>query len=375
MDYVSDGPRCPSASPPTAGVAASTCQTEREVFGESVERQLYKLTALLAVAIGLSGCTPKSTEVTGTPADEPRAALQSAPSQDPTNRNADQKPDATGDDANEIRGDRAKAVATGMPKDSPAASRRPKAKRERPWAHNTGPTDRAALTPSKGFAIKTDGAVLEDLDVTGTVTIDADDVTLRNFRIKATSWYAIRVEDGHSGIVIEDGEIYGMSSAGILGVGYIARGLHIHDSGSDGIKAQGSGGPTVVEHCFIEKLGTNDGAHADGNQTAAGSNITFRYNNIYMPSPGTPAYPGAPYKSNATFKFEAEPPKIQNFVIENNWLTGGNYTIYCRPGISARNNIIGRENGGWPRKEERRVRSGKCNEWSGNRWEDTGGPI
>ncbi len=244
---------------------------------------------------------------------------------------------------------------------------------ERPWAHNTGPNDPEALTPSGTLTITTDGAVLENLDISGMLTIDADNVTVRNFRIEASAYYGIRVADGHSGIVLEDGEIYGMKSAGILGVGYSARRLHIHDSDGDGLKAQGTGGPTVVEYCFIEKMGRGLEAHADGNQTRGGSNITFRYNNIYMPYPGTPNYPGAPYKSNAAFMSSG---KISNFVIERNWLTGGNYTIYCsNSGVSVRNNIFGRENGGLSKgKEARRLRSGSCVEWSGNRWEDTGEP-
>ena len=242
----------------------------------------------------------------------------------------------------------------------------------RPWAHNTGPSDPDALEPSSSRRITTDGAVLENLDIDGTVTIDADDVILRNFRIAATSWYGIQIEAGHRGIVLEDGEIYGMRSAGILGAGFTARRLHIHDSDGDGIKAQGSGGSTLVESCFIEKLGMADGAHADGNQTRGGSDITFRGNNIYMPKPGTPSYPGAPYKSNATFMLQLD---VSDFVIENNWLTGGNYTIYCTSGVSVRNNTFGRENGGWPDKEERRVRSGTCDEWSSNVWEDTGEPL
>lgn len=243
---------------------------------------------------------------------------------------------------------------------------------DRPWAHNTGPSDPDALEPSSSRTITTDGVVLENLDIDGTVTIDADHVVLRNFRIAATSFYGIKVESGHRGILIEDGEIYGMRSAAILGVGFTARRLHIHDSNGDGIKAQGSGGPTLVESCFIEKLGKADGAHADGNQTRGGSSITFRHNNIYMPSPGTPSYPGAPYKSNAAFMLQLE---ISDFVVENNWLTGGNYTIYCSGGVSVRDNTFGRENGGWPDKEDRRVRSGTCDEWSGNVWEDSGEPL
>jgi len=143
------------------------------------------------------------------------------------------------------------------------------------------------------------------------------------------------------------------------------------------MKAEGeSPVPTVVEYCFIEKLGSSEEAHADGNQTRGGANITFRYNNIFLPSPGTPKYPGLPYKSNAAFMLELG---ITNFVIEHNWLTGGSYTIYCGTddgGVSVRNNVFGRDNDGLQEgKEGRHLVDGKCDEWKGNVWEDTGGPA
>jgi hypothetical protein len=248
---------------------------------------------------------------------------------------------------------------------------------KRPRAGNTGPSNPEILTPSGTLTITTDGAVLENLDVSGMVTIDADNVTLRNFRIDSDAFYGVRVVGGHTGVLLEDGEIYGMISAGILGAGFTARRLHIHDSGGDGIKAGGAGGPTLVEYCFIEKLGTKADAHADGNQTRGGSNITFRYNNIWIPVPGTPNYPGAPYKSNAAFMISGT---VSNFVIERNWLTGGAYTIYCQntdgSGVFVRKNRFGRDNGGWSRgKDARRLRAGSCAEWSGNRWEESGEPI
>ena len=244
---------------------------------------------------------------------------------------------------------------------------------DRPWAHNTGPNAPDALKPSGSLTISTNGAVLEDLDITGDITIDANNVTIRNFRINATAFYGITVVEGHNGVLLEDGEIHGMSSAAILGVGFTARRLHIHDGAGDGIKAQGTGGPTIVESCFIEKLGTGADAHADGNQTRGGSNITFRYNNIYLPSPGTPNYPGAPYKSNAAFMLELE---ISNFVIERNWLNGGNYTIYSPGGVSVRDNFFGRDNGGLSEGNEAlRIRTGTFEQWSGNVWEDSGDPI
>ncbi len=240
----------------------------------------------------------------------------------------------------------------------------------RPDATNTGPT--GSLREYSGpTEITTDGATIEGFRLTGGLVIDADDVTIRNFVIEASSSYGINIRSDHEGIVIEDGEIFGMSSAAILGVGYTARRLNIHDSSGDGLKAQGSGGPTLVEHSYIHRLGRGDGAHADGNQTRGGSNITFRCNNIYMPSPGTPDYPGAPYKSNATFMLQLA---ISDFLIEYNWLTGGNYSIYGSSGVTVRNNLFGRYNGGWPDKEERRIRTGSFDAWENNAMED-GEPL
>ncbi len=84
---------------------------------------------------------------------------------------------------------------------------------ERPWAHNTGPSDPGALRPSGSMIITTNGAVVENFDFSGTVTIAANDVTLRNFRITG-GLYGIRVNSGTTGFYVEDGEIIGSSSAG-----------------------------------------------------------------------------------------------------------------------------------------------------------------
>jgi len=237
---------------------------------------------------------------------------------------------------------------------------------DRPWANNTGPTNVGALVPSGSITISTDGAVVENLDVTGQITVTADNVTIRNFRIDASgSWYGLQ-NSGGSNLVIEDGEVFGSRSAGVLGSNLTARRLYLHDHGGDALKV---GSNSLVEYCFIEKNGTNADAHADGNQTRGGSNITFRYNNIWMPSPGTSNYPGTPYKSNAAFMLELG---ISNFVVENNWLNGGTYTVYCpspeMSGVIVRNNRFGRD-------YQYGLRAGNCAEWSGNVWDNNGNPT
>jgi hypothetical protein len=220
--------------------------------------------------------------------------------------------------------------------------------------------------------ITVNGTTCENFTTNGSITINADNVTLRNFIVNANGGrYGVYPTAGSSGITVEYGEIYNAESAGLynLSNNFYAQRLYVHDIGGDAFKIEGNG--ATVEWSFLEKLGTAPDAHADGNQTRDGSNITFRYNNMWMPAPGTPNYPGRPYKANATAMHCCN---ISNVVYEYNWLNGGGYTVYCQTsgqnvrGISVRNNLFGRDYAYGPR-------SGTCDEWSGNRWEDTGEPL
>lgn len=248
----------------------------------------------------------------------------------------------------------------------------------RPWAYNTGPRNPELLTPLTPGEITADGTIIENADMRGTIEIKADNVTLRNFRITG-GLYGIRVEDGHTGIVFEDGEIHDVASAAIIGVGFTAKRLHIHDTGNDGIKPQGStSGSTLIESCFLEKLGRDSDAHPDGiESTGSNAPLVVRNNNIHMPYPGTPNYPGAPYKSNSTIKLVKQ--QVSGNLVTGNWLSGGNYTVFCLQesgGVEVSSNLFGRDNAGWADgKEDRRIRSGSCSAWLNNRWEDNGDLI
>jgi len=103
--------------------------------------------------------------------------------------------------------------------------------------------------------VTTNGALIENVDVTGNIDIDADNVTLRNFRINANgAFYGIQVRPGAKGVLIEDGEITNSASAGVFGQGSATyRRLHIHDHNKDGMKIRGAG--SLVEYCFVTRLG------------------------------------------------------------------------------------------------------------------------
>jgi len=237
---------------------------------------------------------------------------------------------------------------------------------EKPGPDNTGPYDASLLQPSPSLTIREDDTVIKDVEIDGRIKIEANNVTIRNFRIDADgTHYGIQIVSGYSGILIEDGEILNMNSAAILGNGFTARRLNIHDSGGDGFKVQGSGAATLVQQSWIHHLGKNKGAHADGNQSRSGANIAFRYNNCDMPTTVPP-----PYKTNACFMIQDAEGTLDNFEIKNNWLNGGNYTIYC---AGTGNRIVGNRFG----RDYRFGYQNGCNDmlWENNVWEDTDEPV
>ncbi len=190
----------------------------------------------------------------------------------------------------------------------------------KPGPANTGPYDESSLTPMTGMTITTNGYVLENVKVTGTIVIRANNVILRNFRIDANgNSYGIECIQNFSGALFEDGEVLDASSCGVYGKGFTARRLEVHEGGGDAFKAHGD---ALIEDCWIHHLGMGPGAHADGDQSLVGMNITIRHNNIDMPVD----IPG--HESNSALSISAFYGPAGNILIEKNWLNGGNYTLF-----------------------------------------------
>ena len=71
-----------------------------------------------------------------------------------------------------------------------------------PDAATTGVPAGVILTPSGGLIINTSGVVIEGLDIQGMVTINADNVTLKNCKITSGSWAVVNITSGSTGVVI-----------------------------------------------------------------------------------------------------------------------------------------------------------------------------
>lgn len=260
----------------------------------------------------------------------------------------------------------------------------PAAGAERPGPDNTGVPPGVELTPVEGpLTVTEDGAVLEGLDVEGCVIIEADQVVLRDSRIRCSRTegenrtHAIRNKGRDA--LIENVEIDGLGdprTMGILGSLVTVRRAHIHSVG-DGIKG---GTRSVYEGNYIHSLATGEGQHNDGIQVSQGRDIVIRGNRIVRP----------PLQTSAIL-MKADLGPISEVVIEGNWLEGANYTLYVigkgpsprREGsytphptsdVAVRGNRFGR-NYKFGILLSRDV---KGLTWEGNVWMDTGeavGPV
>ena len=191
----------------------------------------------------------------------------------------------------------------------------------KPGPTNTGVPKGTKLTPSGSITVKQDGQIVEGLDIAGTITVLANDVTIRKVHIKTGDYYPIRYFDNdNTGLVVEDSEIEGTSgnvTSSIAFAHYTARRLDIH-GGADGLKADED---VLIEGCYIHDLSNGPGEHNDGVQSTGGKGVTIRGNFIS----------GA---SNACVQTGDEHAATEDLTVECNWLSGGGYTLNIR-GVGA----------------------------------------
>jgi hypothetical protein len=242
-----------------------------------------------------------------------------------------------------------------------------------PGPSNTGVPSGAKLRPSGTVVVTEPGTVIEGLDITGTLDIRADDVVVRRTRIRASGddWTVVGIEEGLTGIIIEDCEIDGLGTSGwqdggttgIQGEGVTVRRCDIHSVG-DGMKA---GSNTVFEDNWVHDLSAAGEPHYDGFQLDGGAqNVAVRHNSISMPD-----QTGAVNVGN-TFG------PISGVVIDRNLLAGGTYTVYVDgkfsndpiTGVSVTNNRFG-----WHQYGHALVRQATLAASSGNVDDKTGAPV
>jgi hypothetical protein len=193
-----------------------------------------------------------------------------------------------------------------------------------PDATNTGVPAGTTLTNSGSLTVTQDGAVIQNLNITGNITIHANNVTIRNTRITSGDYYPIAYYDtGHSGLLVEDTQIIGTSSdvtAGISFDNYTARRVDISGT-ADGLKANDN---VLIEDSYVHDLAYDAaaGTHNDGVQTTGGSNVTLRHNTFKLSmSDGI----------NSCIQMGNEGGDNLNWLVTNNLFDGGGWEINASP--------------------------------------------
>jgi hypothetical protein len=239
---------------------------------------------------------------------------------------------------------------------------------------STGVPAGTELTPSGSLLIEREGTIVDGLDISGCITVQASHVLIRNTRIRGRGeclgGYQIATGYDFWDIVVEDVEIDGLGhadGAGICCSGFTVTRANIHDVGV-GIHWNEN---VVVEDSFIHALVAENESHNDGIMTNGdGGNAVFRHNRIENPLTQTSA-----------FAIFADFGGVTDVLVENNLFAGGGWTVYAGGGGEApsRLRFIGNRfsrrlfpDGG----EFGPVTGASVDiEWVDNVWHETGEPV
>ena len=185
-----------------------------------------------------------------------------------------------------------------------------------PDASNTGVSAGVVLKQSGSIVINTPGAVISGLDIKGTVTINAPNVTLINCKITGGGSSTVKVGTGVTGVTVQNCTIDNQSSGGqgITGAGkFIANNI---SNAADGIGVDGDN--TVIQDNYIHDMKGSSGSHFDGIQADGGyKNLSIVHNTIINENTQTSAIMLDNYWG-----------PIDTVKIDGNLLIGGGYTVY-----------------------------------------------
>jgi hypothetical protein len=190
-----------------------------------------------------------------------------------------------------------------------------------PTAATTGVPGGTALTRVDGdLTVDTPGTVVQGKDIRGCVNVRADNVTIRASKITCPGAYGIRgFNDGtdFKNLRIEDTELDGQNQ-GFTAIAYsnfTALRLNIH--GFENGFALGD--DVTITDSYVHDLKLGDGLHPDDIQTnEGGTGYTIRHNSLL-----------APVTNSAIALCCTDGQMVSDVFIDDNYLAGGGWTLYC----------------------------------------------
>jgi hypothetical protein len=268
-----------------------------------------------------------------------------------------------------------------------------------PDATNTGVPPGTTLTPSGSRTLSTNGQVLSGVDLTGTVTVTGDDVTIRDSRLHTNSGGSgstvITLGQGAEGFTLEDSEVFGNGSktnAPQSGVWnhYNNPGARVIGSYVHGSPDNWEGRVDLIKDSYLIVDARYPGAHSE-NVYICGSTAIVEHSTLYNESDETSLIFG-----------DGICGRGNTVSVTDSMLAGGGYMLQPNAkGVSApvtiTGNRVGRcltpsrqDSGGgyvcsggadaggyWPRGGHYGISAdlGQSATWSGNVWDDNGQAV
>ncbi|MFC4112817.1 hypothetical protein [Nonomuraea zeae] len=246
-----------------------------------------------------------------------------------------------------------------------------------PGPDNTGVPPGTKLRPSGSMVVTKSGTVIDGLEVTGAITVEADDVTIRNTRVRGTKgWWGVLQREGFTGLKVEDSEIFGngreRTQFGILNQGKLitVSRVDIHTISNGILTQQG-----LVEDSYVHDPKYYAEDHTDmimsTGPPAEGTELVIRHNTVVNT-----------LKQTGAIALFQDFGVVKNVTVERNLLAGGGWALYAGAGVKGKSsnikvidNVFSRRV--WPKGGHAGPVSywdhdGKGNLWRGNTWEDGG---
>ncbi|MQY36727.1 hypothetical protein SRB17_47290 [Streptomyces sp. RB17] len=257
-----------------------------------------------------------------------------------------------------------------------------------PDARTTGPRIPLTPHPTGNMSVRTDGTVIKGWDITGSLDIYADDVTIIDSKITSTNWWGVNLRPGHRGLRIlhttvtavpgkgpdNGGVDYAVSNMGTssVEVGW----CDISVFGNALSMGQGYLHDNYVHNLVPFRNNGGEWQHTDAVISGGGAKgrLIVRHNTLLNPV-------AVDRGASAALGLFADTGHVSDTVVDGNLLAGGAYALYAggpgATGIRVTNNVFStryHRNSGVYGAVTAWNAGGSGNVWRNNRFSD-GTPI
>jgi hypothetical protein len=257
-----------------------------------------------------------------------------------------------------------------------------------PDASSTGPRGALAAHNTGALSINTDGTTISGWDITGSLDIYANNVTIIDSRITSTNWWGINLRSGYHGLRVlhstitavpgkgpdNGGEDYAVSNMGDSSVEVGWSNISIYGNALS--MGQGNLHDNYVHDITPFRNQGGEWQHADALISDGGNSgsLTIRHNTLLNPV-------GVDQGASASVGLFADTGTVSNATVDGNYLAGGAYALYCggagSTNIRITNNVFSSQyhsNSGVYGAVTAWNAGGAGNVWSNNRMSD-GTPV